>query len=1003
MPRRTIDRETFTAGNRTTLRRHAGVRTTQQLINRARNAGVNLGRRRNMQEQRAFEWARIRYNQEVRQEQARTARERQIRQNITRQNQRIRNRVTSVNASISGLYQFLSANRGRRVGLRLIESDGEDVFTIRNQTYNIPTEDFHNWWKQKYYDWIPNSDETIFDRYPDAELYSYTPNRIITTRRIVQAFAEGVTNCLLTPILSWFEEQLENASSQKTKYRYSSLIKKTNRLLEEYPVSVPEEDIQKIADTLQIKIEIEFPLPNSVPFISVESTKKFLRTFKFINTRIDHLDIQRLVSDKPIVVTQEEINQIVEDDDGLLHYQKSNTGISAVYTLEGKYVLEDEYTDTVNRFENDTGMDKFKIDHINEPKLSNFVLQGVHYNGTIDYETVWENTEDAFEEDEYSLKDEHEIKHIDMKAAYTQYRLSKYYCGFMNNVHHFRKTDKVQGIGLWVVEDISYKNVDKNTRKHLETLKVYSNGQIYTTPDLKFLDDIGATYKVVAGAWSINPFHFDFNEDMLTKKFGKDEVPYYSRWTGSCNHISTEKRIFLRGGEEYYEAIKQTGVDCHFFQTGFAGREDDEILVTYPKNSMPHLSQITAYISAYTRLNVLEQLTRMRHESIVRVCVDGIYYRPIKFKGLCFDLDNLIHDYALELGNGFRLKKEKTFKNRPCSAYTSGFYDGNFEGSNKYRDGTTITEGHIGPGGGGKTHENLMDDGLQKVLYVAPPWKLARKKKEEYNANVNVWAKLLLDPQTTGIIKKKYNVIIADECSQMTEETKQAIIRTYGDFTLLIFCGDIGFQLPPCQGKEMNLNGLGKIVSYTENYRCQCKKLDKLLKYIREGIDAGYTDESIIEKTWEALSIRELPFTYETEDMILSPTHKGKDRWTAKYGSTQGLKLEIEKLELLKNPNRNDTNRLKVYKEALQEENRIEAVDKWFVRSVGKEYSTGEIVVGDKPSAVRSNLQHAFTVHSIQGETAYHKLILDKNEFTDARMLYTALSRAKRLDQIYLV
>ena len=1017
MPRRTIDNQNFTAGNKTTLRRAEGVRTTTQLLNRARNAGINLGRRRDTQERRAFDWARDRYNTDVLAEQERTARDRQRRQNQARQNRRIRDRVTRTPSSETGVYEFLRNNYGRRVGLRFIDTDEDGSNVIRNTTYNVPNaENFNRFWQRVRWDWIFDTDEDLFDRHPDAVLYTYLPNRIITTERIVQAFADGITNCLLTPMLLWFENQREEVTSQTSKKRYASLITKTLKLMEEYPVSVPEADLQTIADTLQIRIEIEFPIPKVAPFIEVESSKKFLRTFRFINTRIDHLDIQRIVSDEPTVVSREEMEQIVADDDGLLHYNKNNLGICAVYTLDTKYVLEDEYSEAVKFFEFKTGLDLCKIDHIAEPKLSNFIQQGVHYNGTVDYEPVW-NVSNSYDfndyddiilntPDEYVLRDEHEVKHIDMEKAYTQFKASRYYCGFMHSVHHFRETDKVQGIGMWVINDIDYSGVDDNTRQHLEQMQVFNDDQIYTNPDLAFLDDVGARYRVVAGAWSVNPINFDFSDVMINTKYevGEDKVPYYSKWTGGCNHISTEKRIFLRGGEEYYRAIKQTGVECHFFPTGEHGRENDEILVTYPKNKMLHLSQITAYITAYTRLNLLEQLCRMDYNSIVRVCVDGIYYRPLKFDKLNFDVENLIHDFCGPvLGNGFRVKDDKTFANRQCGRYTLGYYDGNFEGSTIKRDGVYQTEAHIGEGGGGKTHNNMVDDGLQRVLYIAPSWKLARKKKEEYDIDVTVWAKLLNDPDTKRIYMRKYNVFIIDECSQMTEGTKASIIKDF-PHTMLIFCGDLGFQLPPCVGDEMNAGGMGRVVNYTTNYRCVCHKLKSLLKEVRVSIARRDSGRSICDRVYEVIKFRKIPFTYDVPDMILSSTHKGKDNFTARYGTTESLKKEIQKLQRQKKRDPNEENRLKVYMDTVNAPRSNTITDKWFVRSVGKDYSTGEIVVGEKPTGVISHLQHAYTVHSIQGETAYDKLIIDtKGMKNDARMLYTALSRAKKLNQIYLV
>ena len=68
-----------------------------------------------------------------------------------------------------------------------------------------------------------------------------------------------------------------------------------------------------------------------------------------------------------------------------------------------------------------------------------------------------------------------------------------------------------------------------------------------------------------------------------------------------------------------------------------------------------------------------------------------------------------------------------------------------------------------------------------------------------------------------------------------------------------------------------------------------------------------------------------------------------------------------------------------------------------------RDYSNGEIVIGEKPEGVNSKLQHAFTIHSIQGETANDKLFIDINKVTSMRMLYTALSRAKYFNQINII
>ena len=76
---------------------------------------------------------------------------------------------------------------------------------------------------------------------------------------------------------------------------------------------------------------------------------------------------------------------------------------------------------------------------------------------------------------------------------------------------------------------------------------------------------------------------------------------------------------------------------------------------------------------------------------------------------------------------------------------------------------------------------------------------------------------------------------------------------------------------------------------------------------------------------------------------------------------------------------------------------------KYYIRENNRLYCNGDIVVGDKPEGTACDLQHAFTTHSIQGETANHNLFIDSSRMFESRMFYTAISRAKYLNQIYII
>jgi len=102
---------------------------------------------------------------------------------------------------------------------------------------------------------------------------------------------------------------------------------------------------------------------------------------------------------------------------------------------------------------------------------------------------------------------------------------------------------------------------------------------------------------------------------------------------------------------------------------------------------------------------------------------------------------------------------------------------------------------------------------------------------------------------------------------------------------------------------------------------------------------------------------------YSIEDLIISPTHKEKDIYTEQYKDMK----------------------------------------KWYVSKTNKKYSCGDIIIQENKPCASALLQHAYTIHSIQGETTKNKLFIDMTKMRSLRMLYTALSRCKAISQVYLV
>ena len=81
-------------------------------------------------------------------------------------------------------------------------------------------------------------------------------------------------------------------------------------------------------------------------------------------------------------------------------------------------------------------------------------------------------------------------------------------------------------------------------------------------------------------------------------------------------------------------------------------------------------------------------------------------------------------------------------------------------------------------------------------------------------------------------------------------------------------------------------------------------------------------------------------------------------------------------------------------------------VEKYYILKTDRKYCKGGIIF-DKPDEnykidTDYEVRHAYTIHSIQGETAKHNLFIDAR-MMEPEAIYTALSRAEYLHQIYFV
>ncbi len=867
------------------------------------------------------------------------------------------------------------------------------------------------WWNEVINQFRIDSPDMIWTQGPITIIFTRRMN--VPARYFAQAFRDGIHHCFFHPVLKWAEERRDEVTSKNAKKNYSAIINKIrgkqlkNRFksgyLSKYSAGIPENALPIIVEELQIGIKIYQPFAKNL-LVNIQSQKKPRKIFKFINTRLNHIDAPAWLQNKTepqkninslfnddaenIIKTRDELNKMVTTNKECI-YAKDTHGICRVKTLDRVYCLDNKFLETCQLFEHETGLKWCKIDKLKYPELARFISSACHWNGTRNFK----NLPDVREA---------EMKHIDQQKAYTQWKECKWYSNFLFKITDFRKVPDDFDItlaGLYYIDNLDFTAAPPKFVKLIKKLRWFYDKNIYTHAELTMLKEFNVGFVTKYGAYGLAD-DFEFSEEMTNNKdstfileCGKEiDVPYYSKWTGMCAAASAYRSVYMRGRDHDYlsnlqhQAQNGTKVKINTF--------DDEAKISFRKKTINKLHHIAAQITAYQRLNMLEQLLDMDYDKIIRVCVDGIYYYP--------------HDFKLK--HTFVDKEKMTLRNTECNKYLSGIFTETYwRPHGKMADYYPHYEKQLllGAGGTGKTYRTLKDKGFINLCYVAPSWKLAAKKHQEHDCNVNVKARFF-HPNYKSQLQRKYNVLFWDEASMITEAGKETIMATIGGKH--IFAGDLKYQLQPVidadmkkkKGKwiyQMTEAGFDNVETLTKNYRNgDDKKLTRILNGIRKMIDMGLP-------SWRSRDYFKNDFEYKKFQVV---ENLSNPEWTLDFLLGDPAKtLQAALVFTATNEQGNTYHKEDLiicaeHNECGKYTERFKAIPKYRVKQNTRDYCNGEIVF-KKSKGVSAEQRHGFTIHSIQGETAEHKLFIDMTKMKSLQMFYTALSRAKTWKQIYLM
>ena len=470
---------------------------------------------------------------------------------------------------------------------------------------------------------------------------------------------------------------------------------------------------------------------------SFRPNKNPTKIFKFINTRHNHLDITAQLGDN----VRESINKG--------HYRELLKSLSkskeyhvynefSIITQDKIYSVENEYNEIANEFEKVNEMKRFRLDDTNDNQkvMIDFIKTSCVFNATVDFQSTHRYRSpkgnlhiddiDTYQEifgdkifnkifNENSKEEnklffdkqikKNKVKQIDMSKAYTRCSDSPYFCGYPAKITDFRKCDRIMAPGFYLIKNI------RNIPDTIKSLGVYFEDNVYPSPELEYIKSIGIQYDIIAGAWGttcdIEWGPQTDNDDEYIGMFKKsNNCRNYAKWFGCSLRTKATTQFKYKTYDldyiknwKYEEGGNETIKYIQDYELDDKGEKDTSkpyytVVLDIPKQNIYHRTHICSFIYGYQRIMMMQQLLKIPYDNIIRVCVDGIYYKDCDF----------------EIMKNFSTDKNITFGNIAGGCYRNSNELSNQEdyyfkniGENKEFNRKEVW---TGAGGCGKTHQN---------------------------------------------------------------------------------------------------------------------------------------------------------------------------------------------------------------------------------------------------------------------------------------------------------
>jgi len=841
---------------------------------------------------------------------------------------------------------------------------------------------FNNTTTNGTYEWIP---AIVARNGGYAEITTKAIKKVIVLKKKHTVFKDNESeNCLYSAVLSFFESKMDD--NRNAKAVYNKLIKEEEKYSKPYEMH----EIKELASFCNASINIK-DLINGDNQTFSGGNNRF--SIELMNTKYNHVDLlAHNYNEVEIVDDFKKMNQIKKNSK--FYIEK----FGQLITLDKTYKLkEDPFKIVFNDWKQ---KNKFDNKFINKSSAEYQLLMNYDYK----LHTFF---------NKFDINDEL-YKEIDLKKAYFNYsdiNYNKFYVGvpsgsFINystglDFDYSKLSKKI--VGFFQVKIVS---------SNLDDRLGFINGSVHVlfSSVINLLISVGVKFEFLNVSLSVS-CHMPFDDRFLQKTkilvdgVEYDDVKYYCKAYGlflrDCDDIDLTIKP-LKCDKEYFSTITNENFNM-YHNKDF--NNDDIVEINFINKDPKSYCHIAYAIHSYITTIILDQLIKMNLDYVFGVKLDSIVIKKdYDFK---FNL-NLLQELPFD-ESIFEEKKANVYSMLKYNSSTISTPDAErsvFQADGYYRpyilpskdelefDACFLyTDEYIynnivfigGKGGSGKTTSLINGLTNKNICYTTTCWNLISGMKSKYPSIIGYSL-----PNLTGKCgetkTEKYNnsnvkYIIIDELTLISKNIIDNIISEYPDIFIFLV-GDIrqdGFYFQ-CSINNNIINPSSydlQYVEYKKSFRFE-PKLDYYLDCVRD-LMIRFKDEPDKNKI-----LSDYIKYYFSENF--------KDLKDITFNDSD---IGISDLNDLKNEN---------------------ILSNYFIeRGAKPQYYIKNTIFnkmqwkGQKLDSIPDHKNYECklfkTIHSFQGLDLDNdnKIIIAVMSNFDYNLFYTALSRAKRCDQIVII